>query len=70
VVAEGHVSHGHNEDSSDDEKFITPPSLPAAKRVSLPQSVVQSPDSQILRRMCNIVIPCYFYFTSGEVTGW
>jgi hypothetical protein len=47
VVAEGKISHGRSEDSNDDENFITPPSSPAAKRVSLHQCVVQSPDSQI-----------------------
>jgi hypothetical protein len=66
VVAEGKISHGRSEDSSDDENFITPPSSPAAERVSLHQCVVQSPDSQIpLKNVkhCNtIIIVFLFYF--------
>ena len=37
MVAEGpgEISPGHNNNSSDDENYHTPPSSPAAKRVSL-----------------------------------
>ena len=43
MVAEGKISHGQSEDASDDERYITPPSTPAAKGFSLHFSC--SPDS-------------------------
>ena len=48
MVAEGRISHGQNEDSSDDERYITPPSTPAAKRISLHKYIVQTQTTIII----------------------
>ena len=61
MVAEGEVSPGQNERPSDDENYVTPPSSPAAKRVSLQlhQSVVQT----------GVLPKNISYFPSGGVAG-